>query len=125
MATAAVPAGPQILTEDVSRFYALYDSAGGKPSVAQLRGYLAEGSAGLAELAKVRRVTPERIAESIANQPELYAQGRSCLAELPAVKQRLTQVFSNLQAIYPQTRFPPVTIAVGRGRPVGLTSKAG
>ncbi len=36
---------------------------------------------------------PERIAESIANQPELYAQGRSCLAELPAVKQRLTQVF--------------------------------
>ncbi len=42
VATAAVPAGPQILTEDVSRFYALYDSAGGKPSVAQLRGYLAE-----------------------------------------------------------------------------------
>ncbi len=125
VATAAVPAGPQILTEDVSRFYALYDSAGGKPSVAQLRGYLAEGSAGLAELAKARRVTPEGIAESIASQPELYAQGRNCLAELPAVKQRLTQVFSNLQAIYPQTRFPPVTIAVGRGRPVGLTSKSG
>jgi hypothetical protein len=125
MATAAVPAGPQIVTDDVSRFYALYDNAGGKPSVAQLRGYMAEGSAGLAELAKTRRVTPERIAESIANQPELYAQGRSCLAELPAVKQRLTQVFSNLQAIYPQAAFPPVTIAVGRGRPVGLTSKSG
>ena len=29
MATAAVPAGPQIVTDDVSRFYALYDNAGG------------------------------------------------------------------------------------------------
>ncbi len=41
------------------------------------------------------------------------------------MKQRLTQVFSNLQVIYPQAAFPPVTIAVGRGRPVGLTSKSG
>lgn len=122
---AAAPAGPQILTEDVGRFYAIYDSAEGKPSVAQLRGYMAEGSTGLAELAKARRVTAERIAEAIANQPALYAQGRNCLAELPAVKQRLVQVFANLQAIYPQTTFPPVTIAVGRGRPVGLTSKSG
>ncbi len=61
MATAAVPAGPQIVTDDVSRFYALYDNAGGKPSVAQLRGYMAEGSAGLAELAKARRVTPSAL----------------------------------------------------------------
>lgn len=36
VATAAVPAGPQILTEDVSRFYALYDSAGGKPGPARV-----------------------------------------------------------------------------------------
>ena len=114
VATAAVPAGPQIVTEDVSRFYALYDSAGSKPSVAQLRGYMAEGSTGLAELAKARRVTPERIAESIANQPELYAQGRRCLAELPAVKQRLTQVFSQ-----PAGHLPAGRVSAGdhRGRP--------
>ncbi|KAG1160005.1 hypothetical protein G6F35_019147 [Rhizopus arrhizus] len=73
MAMAAEPAAPQILTEDVTRFYALYDTAGGKPSVAQLRGYMAEGSVGLAELAKARRVTPERIAEAMAAQPELSA----------------------------------------------------
>ena len=103
------PPGPQILTTDASRFYALYDSTGGKPSVAQLAGYLAEGSPGLSELAKARRVTPERMAEAIASQPGVYAQGRSYLAELPAVKQRLVQVFGNLQAIYPQSAFPPVT----------------
>ncbi|HDS1549901.1 TPA: lytic murein transglycosylase [Stenotrophomonas maltophilia] len=124
-AQAATPPGPQIVTTDASRFYALYDSTGGKPSVAQLAAYLAEGSPGLGELAKARRVTPERMAEAIASQPGVYAQGRSCLAELPAVKQRLVQVFGNLQAIYPQAAFPPVTLAVGRGRPVGLTSKSG
>lgn len=125
MAQADTPPGPQILTTDASRFYALYDSTSGRPSVGQLAGYLADGSTGLDELAKARRVTPERIAEAMASQPEVYAHGRSCLAELPAVKQRLVQVFGNLQAIYPQAAFPPVTIAVGRGRPVGLTSKSG
>ncbi|QGL97650.1 MULTISPECIES: DUF2268 domain-containing putative Zn-dependent protease [Stenotrophomonas] len=125
MAQADTPPGPQILTTDASRFYALYDSTSGRPSVAQLAGYLADGSTGLDELAKARRVTPERIAEAMASQPEVYAHGRSCLAELPAVKQRLVQVFGYLQAIYPQAAFPPVTIAVGRGRPVGLTSKSG
>lgn len=123
--SAGTPPGPQVSTIDASRFYALYDSSGGRPSVAQLAGYLAEGSAGLADLAKARRVTAERIADAIASQPELYVHGRSCLAELPAVKQRLAQVFGNLQAIYPQATFPPVTIAVGRGRPVGLTSRSG
>ncbi len=99
VASAGTPPGPQILTTDASRFYALYDSTGGKPSIAQLAGYLAEGSPGLGELAKARRVTPERMAEAIASQPGVYAQGRGCLAELPAVKQRLVQVFGNLQAI--------------------------
>lgn len=125
VAAAAPPPGPQILSSDASRFYALYDSAGGKPSTAQLRGYLAEASPGLSELVRARRVTPERIAEAIASDPGLYAHGRSCLAELPAVKQRLVQVFANLQAIYPQATFPPVSVVVGRGRPVGLTSKGG
>lgn len=36
MAQADTPSGPQILTTDASRFYALYDSTSGRPSVAQL-----------------------------------------------------------------------------------------
>ena len=69
VASAGTPPGPQILTTDASRFYALYDSTGGKPSIAQLASYLAEGSPGLGELAKARRVTPEHMAEAIASQP--------------------------------------------------------
>jgi len=119
-AQAAAP-GPEILTADATRFYALYEAAGGKPSVAQLEQYLAQGTPSLAQFAKLRRVTAQRMAEAMARDPALYANGRACLAELPAVRQRLVQVFANLQAIYPQAKFPPVAIVVGRGKPVGMT----
>ena len=121
----AAPAGPEILTSDASRFYALYDASGGRPSVDQLEQYLAQGTPSLAAFARLRRVSAERIAGAMAREPALYANGRTCLAELPAVRQRLVQVFANLRAIYPQARFPPVAIAVGRGRPVGLTHAGG
>lgn len=121
----AAPPGPDILTGDASRFYALYEASAGKPSVAQLTQYLEQGTPSLAAFTKLRRVTPGRMAEAIARDPAMYANGRACLAELPAVRQRLVKVFANLQAIYPQTRFPPVAIVVGRGKPVGMTHSKG
>lgn len=117
--------GPEILIADASRFYAVYDTTDGQPSVAQLAQYLAEGTPSLGEFASRRRVTAERIADAMRRDPAMYANGRTCLDELPAVRQRLVQVFANLQAIYPQARFPPVAIMVGRGRPVGLTYPGG
>lgn len=122
---AAAPQGPDIRIDDTTRFYALYDSAKGKPTVAQLQQYLEGGTPGLAEFATLRRVTAQRIADQIAAEPAMYANARQCLAELPVVRERLVQVFANLQQLYPQARFPPVTIAVGRGRPVGLISPGG
>lgn len=117
--------GPEILTADATGFYALYEATAGKPSVAQLEQYLAEGTPSLREFAKLRRVTAQRIAEAMARDPSMYANGRTCLAELPAVRQRLVQVFAKLQAIYPQATFPPVAIVVGRSKPVGMTHPKG
>lgn len=121
----AAAQGPDIRTDDAIRFYAIYDAAKGKPSVAQLQHYLDGGTPGLGELASLRRVTAQRIADQIAADPAMYAKARQCLSELPAVRARLVQVFATLQRLYPQARFPPVTIAVGRGKPVGLTSPGG
>lgn len=123
-AHAAAP-GPEILTTDATRFYALYEATAGKPSVSQLEQYLAEGTPSLLEFAKLRRVTAQRIADAMARDPMMYATGRACLAELPAVRQRLVQVFAKLQAIYPQAKFPPVAIVVGRSKPVGMTHRTG
>ena len=122
----AAAAGPQILTEDVTRFYQVYDAAHGHPSVEQLdRDYLAKGTPGLHEFAKARNVTGVRIADTIDKHPETYTNARPCMAALPAVKRRLITAFAKLARVYPEAKFPPVTLVVGRGRPVGITDASG
>lgn len=120
---AALSATPSIHIEDVERFYRIYDAAGGHPTAEQLqRDYLDQGSEGLHQLAKVRNVTGVRIADTLAKRPELYTNAKKCLAVLPRVRQRVEAALSELVRVYPQARTPPVTIAVGRGKPVGVGS---
>ncbi|MBW8813633.1 MAG: hypothetical protein JF588_09425 [Caulobacterales bacterium] len=117
---------PQIVTEDVARFYRVYDAAGGHPTAEQLdRDYLAPGTPGLHQLAKLRNVTGARMAAAIEAHPETYENARRCLAVLPAVTRRLTAALAKLSALYPEAKPAPVTIAVGRGRPVGITEPGG
>lgn len=124
-ATASAQA-PEIVTSDVERFYAIYDAAGGKPTAEQLqRDYLDKGTPGLAEFAKMRRITGERIAEAIAKTPEVYVEARQCVALLPAVKARLDAAMAKLSALYPRPSYPPVTLAIGRTRPVGTANATG
>lgn len=114
---------PEVRTGDVDRFYAVYDAAGGRPTAAQLQSdYLDRGSEGLRQLARIRRITGVRIAEAVAADPALYVNARKCMATLPRVRERVTQALRKLRELYPQARFPPVTIAVGPGKPVGVGS---
>jgi hypothetical protein len=122
----ALATEPQILTDDVTRFYALYDASGGRPTAEQLdREYLAPGSDSLREFASLRRVTGERIAAQIEAAPEMYADARRCLAVLPAATRRLQAALATLSDLYPRAEYPPVAIVVGRGRPVGIVNPAG
>lgn len=113
--------GPQIQIEDVERFFELYDAAGGHPTVEQLqRDYLDAGTDGLRTLTKIRNVTAANIAEAIAKRPELYTGARRCMEALPRVRKRVAESLRELIKLYPQARVPPVTIVVGRGKPVGV-----
>lgn len=126
LAAVAGPIRPKIVTEDVDRFYAVYDAAGGKPAAEQLqRDYLDQGSGGLGEFARLRNITGGRIEGAIAKRPEIYEDARRCAAALPAVKQRLGAALIRLGEFYPDAVFPPVTIAVGRGKPVGVGNAKG
>jgi hypothetical protein len=127
LSSASLPAhlaeGPVIHIEDVAAFYKLYDATNGHPTADQLQhDYLDPGSEGLHHLATVRNVTGTRIAEAIVKHPEIYTDARKCMAVLPRVRQRLEVALRKLGRLYPEARFPPVTIAVGRGRPVGVGS---
>lgn len=114
-------AGPIIETGDVHRFYKVYDAAGGRPTAEALQyDYIDPGSDGLHELARLRKVTGQSIAEAIARRPKIYSEARDCVAVLPRVRERLVVVLGKLGALYPEARFPPITIAVGRSKPVGV-----
>jgi hypothetical protein len=117
---------PDIQLEDVNRFFRVYDASGGHPSADQLQhDYIDPGSEALHRFAQLRNVTGTRIADALASHPEIYTGARRCLAVLPGVKQRLTADLSKLAAFYPEAKFPPVTLLVGRGRPVGITDGSG
>ena len=125
-ASHAVAAVPEIVTRDVDRFYAIYDAAGGTPDAEQLqRDYLGKASPGLLRFAEMRRITGERIAETLHKRPELYRDARRCADVLPAVRTRLSVALDRLVHLYPQARLPAVTIAIGRGKPVGTADAGG
>ena len=117
--------GPAILIEDVGRFYRIYDAAAGHPDAEQLqRGYIDAGSDGLHQFAQVRDITGTSIARTLTRRPEVYANARRCMAVLPRARERLAASLRTLVRLYPAARLPPVTIAVGRGKPVGVGSPA-
>ena len=126
-AAAAQPsAGPVIRIEDVARFYRVYDAAHGHPTALALqRGYLDPGTDGLHRYVTERNETAERIADAIAKHPEYYAGARRCMTELPKVRERVRTALQRLGQLYPEAQFPPVTIAVGRGKPVGIADASG
>jgi hypothetical protein len=112
--------------EDVGRFYRLYKETNEHPTADELQHeYLDSGSDGLHRLAELRNVTGARIAANLEEHPEVYADARRCMAVLPQVRGRLLVSFRELARLYPEAKFPPVTIVVGRGKPVGVADESG
>jgi hypothetical protein len=115
--------GSVIHIEDVARFYKVHDAAGRHPTAEQLqRDYIDPGSDGLHEFAKLRNISGTTIAEELNKRPEIYSDAKRCMVVLPRVRQRLEVAFDKLDRLYPEAKFPAVTIAVGRGKPVGVGS---
>lgn len=120
---AAPPASVDVRidTGDVDRFYRLYDAEGPALTAARIQaGYLDEASPGLVRFMAMRNVTAERIAAALQENPDLYADARACATRLPAVRERLGTALARLRDLLPDARLAPVTILVGRGRPVGV-----
>lgn len=114
---------PVIHVEDVYRFYEIYDAAGGHPTADELqRDYIDGGSDGLRQFAKVRNISGARIVETLNKRPAIYSNAQRCMAVLPRVRERVQVALRTLNEMYPEARLPPVTIAVGRGKPVGVGS---
>jgi Predicted Zn-dependent protease (DUF2268) len=111
---------PVIHIEDVARFYRLYDATHGHPTAAELQDYIDHGSDGLKYFVRARNTTGERIAAAIDAHPALYSDARRCMALLPRVRVRVAAALHKLKELYPEAKLLPVTIVVGRGKPVAI-----
>lgn len=73
---------------------------------------------GLHRLAQLRNVTGASIAAAMAGHADIYTNAKRCMAVLPAGRRRVALALHKLRQLYPEAQFPPVTIAIGRGKPV-------
>lgn len=118
--SSSVRIGPVIDVSDVERFYKVYDAARGRPSAAELQhDYLDLGTKGFKTFARIRHISGASIAAAIEKKPALYIDARRCAAVLPEARERLSVAMQKLAALYQAAQFPPITVAVGHGRPVG------
>jgi hypothetical protein len=121
-----VAGDPIIYTEDVTRFFEVYDAAHGHPTAEELQHeYIDPGSPGLHHLAEIRHVTGDTIAKALGAHPEIFSDARRCMAVLPRVRPRVSAALRTLGILYPKAVFPRVTIAISRGKPVGVADSAG
>jgi uncharacterized protein YjaZ len=118
--------GPVIQIDDVARFYKVYDRAHGGPTAEELqRDYIDPGSHGLHHLASIRNVTGAMIAKALTAHPQIFSDAKRCMAVLPRVRPRVATALRRLGQLYAAAEFPPVTIAVSRGKPVGVADSTG
>jgi hypothetical protein len=126
IAAAHARPGPAIITSDVDRFYRLYDQAGGAPSGEVLQhDYIDAGTPGVREFVPYRILSGEKLAQEVRREPDVYRNARTCLAALPAVRKRLAPAFAKLAKLYPEARFPPVTILIGGNNSGGTSGPSG
>lgn len=125
-AAAEAASTAQVSTDDVTRFFRVYDAANGKPSVVQLQTqYIEAGSAGLRQFAALRIGSAERLAQKIAADPAMFEDARRCASALPEIRNRIGASLDKLAGLYPAASFPPVTVLIGRGTTGGVTTPAG
>lgn len=123
---AEAPPRVAIVTSDVDRFFTLADDPAFTEQPEQLAArYLATPSPGLVEFMALRRITPEKLAAALRAKPQLFADARGCAAKLGAVRTRLVAATDRLALLYPAAKFPPVTIAIGRGTTAGTANAKG
>jgi hypothetical protein len=123
---AAAPAAPRLVTEDLDRFWAVWDATGGKPDTAALqKGYLAPGSAGLKDFLALRIQSADRLAKLIAAYPAYYAGLRRTTAALPAASVEIRAALERMHALYPRGELPSVYFLIGAMNSGGTTSDAG
>ncbi|MEP6503740.1 MAG: DUF2268 domain-containing putative Zn-dependent protease [Betaproteobacteria bacterium] len=112
-----------VRTDDIDRFFRVYDATHGQPSVEVLqKEYLDAGSQALQQFVVARIGSAAKLHDAILARPKDFDDARACAAALATTRQQLPAVWSRLAALYPPAQFPPVTFVIGRSSTGGTTT---
>ncbi|MBH1529986.1 hypothetical protein I5T99_13070 [Stenotrophomonas maltophilia] len=122
----ALAAPPQVVTDDIARFWATYDAVRAEPDAAQQvalvqQRYIDPGSPGLHALMQVRNYTAREYAEAMRAWPRFWSSVRPLTANAQQASASLERDLAAFHALYPALRPATITYAVGVLRTGGTT----
>ncbi|MEN5269359.1 DUF2268 domain-containing putative Zn-dependent protease [Stenotrophomonas sepilia] len=123
---AALAAPPQVVTDDIGRFWATYDAVRAEPDVERQvalvqEHYIDPGSPGLHALMQVRNYTAREYAEAMRAWPRFWTSVRPLTANAQQASATLERDLSKFRALYPALRPATITYAIGVLRTGGTT----
>ena len=123
---AALATPPQVISDDIARFWATYDAVRAEPdaerrvALVQQR-YIDPGSPGLHALMQVRNYTAREYAQRMLDWPRFWASVRPLTANAQQASATLERDLAAFRALYPALRPATITYAVGVLRTGGTT----
>lgn len=123
------PAQARLVTEDIPRFWAAYDSAidGSEQDLrdALQRGYLDPGTAGVRGFTPHRIQSAEHLARTVRAQRAAYEARRDESLSVESRAPAIRQSFERLRLLYPDAVFPDVYFVIGAMNSGGTATDAG
>lgn len=115
----ADPNTSPVYFDDVARFWQAADLADTERSPSRKaaifrRHYLAPATPGLIDYHWIKTITTERLVRKIAEASGYYTGIRDRTLGAADYEPEIRKAFRNLQTIYPDAYFPPVTFVIGR-----------
>lgn len=116
----------QVVTEDLDRFWKVFDSSSDGDLEENLRrDYFQKGTPGLAFFNLTKIQGPKKLADSIRMNRPAYEKARERCGRVKEAIPRIRAAFFAMKYLYPEAQFPPIYCVIGRFNSGGTANTSG
>ncbi len=124
--TSTDPLNVSIVTEDIPRFWKVFDTAKDDELESRLQHeYVDVGSPGLREFMTLKVGSVKQLADLIKQHREVYVARRERTLRMAESTRAIRAAFCAFKYFYPKAKFPPVTFVIGRFTSAGTSGTSG
>ncbi|MEM9930790.1 MAG: hypothetical protein AAF840_13270 [Bacteroidota bacterium] len=116
------PEAARFVTEDIDRFWTVFDAANGQPKAADLeQGYLSPGSQGVQDFIPNRIESAKKLAKKIKKKQAYYQSIRPYSLRIRELENEMRAHYRSFKELYPATVYPEAYFVIGRLNSGGTT----